>query len=589
MNIWIALILLIVAVVIVALIWFYIHDKKKTAREKEEFSLLKKEREHYPEVIMTFSGDYRITYANQTAKEIFSLDDRYQFKRSAIGVSIKVGKESPEEFFTYIKSITIDKSVKLYNAMIVINGKRKKVNLFLDKSHFKRKTIISCVIDINPVQQQETETKNINLQNGSVDTLTGLSSQFAAISDINQLILQSQKASEPFSLFLLGIDNFDDLQTALGLSYTNQILKSLAQFFKKNKDKKIISYRMDADKFLFVVKYPNENDSLHSKARELLVSIGNIYKDHNDFNLTNSIGIVQYPQDGNNAIQLIDNVYIALHKAQQQGESNIKLFTQEYKSVHIDEVKMNEEIQKGLKNKEFLLYYQPIFDLKGERIIGAESLLRWKHPEHGLLPADKFLDVAEKTGLVVDLGEYVFDEAIKQRQHFNKGSQKNFKITINLSIKEMQVDKLIPKLEVLFKKYNVPRDAINLDFSERSVMNNIDKTAHDFKLLKMFGLSISIDNFGAGCSSFKHLSTFPLSMLKVDRSLIFDLALNLDHQTTVRAIIDFAHALGYQVVAEGVETSKEAAILKTLNCDYAQGYLYSRPLPATEFEELLDL
>ncbi len=189
--------------------------------------------------------------------------------------------------------------------------------------------------------------------------------------------------------------------------------------------------------------------------------------------------------------------------------------------------------------------------------------------------------------MIIDLGEYVFNEAIQERQKCNTGHVKDFQITINLSLKEMQVDQLIPKLEKLFKKYNVEKDAINLDISESDVMEYIDKTAHDFKLLNEFGLSLSIDNFGVGYSSFKYLSMFPLNMIKIDRSLIFDLTLNLEHQMTVRAIINFAHTLGYKVVAEGVETTQEATILKTLNCDYAQGYLYSRPLPAAEFEELL--
>jgi diguanylate cyclase (GGDEF)-like protein len=405
---------------------------------------------------------------------------------------------------------------------------------------------------------------------------------------MNSLIIESKKKSEFFSVFLLGIDHFNDIQTTLGLSYSNQILKTLSQFFASNQDENITIYRMDADKFLLIVRNANEDAPINTIARDMIISVGNVYRDNKDIRLTSSIGIVQYPKDGANATKLIDNAYIALKSAQEQSESNIKLFNADHHAIHIDESKMNKEIRTGLDNNEFLLHYQPIFDLAGERIIGAEALIRWKHPEYGLITADKFLEVAETTGLIVDLGEYVFNEAIQERQKCNTGHVKDFQITINLSLKEMQVDKLIPKLEKLFKKYNVEKDAINLDISESAVMEYIDKTAHDFKLLKEFGLSLSIDNFGAGYSSFKYLSMFPLNMIKIDRSLIFDLTLNLEHQTTVRAIINFAHTLGYKVVAEGVETTEEATILKTLNCDYAQGYLYSRPLPAAEFEELLN-
>ena len=255
--------------------------------------------------------------------------------------------------------------------------------------------------------------------------------------------------------------------------------------------------------------------------------------------------------------------------------------------MHVDEVKMNEEIRKGLKNNEFLLHYQPIFDLEGEQLVGAEALIRWKHPKHGLITADKFLSVADKTGLIVDLGAYVFNEAIKQRERLQLSTEQNFQITINLSLKEMDVEKLIPRLEVLFDKYKVDRSAINLDISESAAMENIDKTVRDFKLLKDFGLSLSLDHFGAGYSSFKYLGILPLDMIKIDRAFIFDLSLSLNHQKTVKSMIYLAHTLGYKVVAEGVETSQEASILSAMKCDYAQGYLYSRPLPALDFEELL--
>ncbi|HHD78830.1 MAG TPA: EAL domain-containing protein, partial [Epsilonproteobacteria bacterium] len=249
--------------------------------------------------------------------------------------------------------------------------------------------------------------------------------------------------------------------------------------------------------------------------------------------------------------------------------------------------KINEEIQMGLKNHEFFLYYQPIFNLKTEDMIGAEALIRWNHPELGIVSADKFLEVAERTGLIIDIGEYVFREAIKQRKVWDDMGLKKFKTTLNLSLKEMHVDKFIQKLETLFSDHSVdPRD-FNLDITESSAMANVEKTAMDFKLFKDLGLSLSLDHFGASASSLKHLQMLPLSMIKIDRSLIFDLYSNLDHQITVKSMIKLIHGLGFKVVGEGVETSKESTLLYDFDCDYAQGYLFSKPLPAKELEELL--
>jgi EAL domain-containing protein (putative c-di-GMP-specific phosphodiesterase class I) len=248
---------------------------------------------------------------------------------------------------------------------------------------------------------------------------------------------------------------------------------------------------------------------------------------------------------------------------------------------------MNEEIINGLKNSEFLLHYQPVFNLETNNMIGAEALIRWKHPKYGLISADRFLHVAEKTGLIVDIGEYVFRDAIKQRKKWDMLGFNKFKITLNLSLREMQVDQLVMKLDKLFEEYKVDSFDFNLDITEADAMANIDKTAVDFKLFKDLGLSISLDNFGAGYSSIKYLQTLPISMIKIDRSLIFDLSSNLDHQMAVKGIIELAHVLGYEVSAEGVETKKESTILSKLGCDHAQGYLFSKPIPVFEFQELL--
>ena len=564
-------------------IWY----KRKMYHISDELTLLKKEKEYYSEAIMVLSDMHEIIYANKSAKILFGLNESYQRMTEAKEIQLKIDTSYPDDFFKVLKKAIERKedSFHLQNVLLATEGKMRQVNIYVDKSEWNVNKTISCVIDMQPISP--VEDKSVVKEAGSTDYLTGMSSQFLALSNINSLSMESEKSSDTFTLFLLGIDHFNDIQITLGLGYTNRILKSMAQYFIDNPNKNMKSYRMDGDKFMVLIKNIKEENEARKIARDILVSVGNIYRDNNDIRLTCSIGISSYPKDGTNATKLIDNAYIALNKAQLQSESNIGFFNDEYQAVRADDIKMNQEIRKGLKNNEFLLHYQPIFDLEGENLIGAEALIRWKHPEHGLISADKFLHVAEKTGLIVELGEYVFSEAIKQRERCDRTQDQNFKITINLSLKEMQVTALIPRLEMLFSKHKVARNTINLDISESSAMENIDKTANDFKLLKDFGISLSLDHFGAGYSSFKYLALLPIDTIKIDRALIFDITLNLSHQTTVKAIVDLAHTLGYKVVAEGVETSQEATILSSLHCDYAQGYLYSRPLPAEEFEALL--
>ena len=586
MNLWILGSLSLVIVLLLLVIWKLIVSRKKFLTVSDELKFFKKEKEYYDESMMMISSDYDILYANQAAKNLFSLVYEKGKYHIDAKIQLQVKSGTREDFLQALENINYahEDSFTLENVYLIVSGEQKKVNIYIDKSIWNIDQTMTCIIDKPKVIQVET---NDAVKDGSIDFLTGLPSQFLALADINSLVIESKKKSNSFALFLLGIDHFNDIQTTLGLGYTNQILKDLAQYFIDNPNEHIKVYRMEADKFIFMIDGLDDDESARKLARDLMVSVGNIYRDNNIMRLTSSIGVAIYPRDGANASKLIDNVYIALDKAQTQSASNIEVFSTEEHVVHIDEVQMNEEIKLGLAKSQFLLYYQPIFDLEGELMIGAEALLRWKHPEHGLVSADKFLDVAEKTGLIVDLGEYAFNEAIQQRQRCDNYVRDDFKITINLSLKEMQVEKLLPRLEMLFEKYKIDKNSINLDVSEGVAMENIDKTANDFQLFKDFGLSIALDHFGAGYSSFKYLNMLPIDMIKIDRSLIFDLTLNLKHQTTVKAIIDLAHTLDYKVVAEGVETSQEASILASLDCDYAQGYLYSRPLPSKEFEELL--
>jgi len=588
MDLWILVGGTLLFLLLLFLLWKNQRSVKMLQHATDELKFFKKEKEYHDEAMFLLSKDFTIIYANKVTKDLFSLDENNEIQGITKNIQLQISNDISEDFFStlYEYSNKFERSFRLNDVLLFVSGQEQKVNIFLDKSASNINGTMTCIIDLNPVSTKVNDKERS--QDGVVDFLTGLPSQFQASTEINSLVIDSKKKSEFFGIFLMGIDHFLDIQTTLGLGYTNKILKRVSQYFMDNPNENIHLYRMDADKFLFVINGLDEDKLARTMAKDLIVTVDNIFRDSNDIRLTSSVGVVLYPRDGENATKLIDNVYIALDKAQQGSESNIEIFTVGDSIIHTDDVHMNDEIKKGLIKSEFLLFYQPIFDLKGEQMIGAEALLRWEHPRYGLISADKFLKVAEKTGLIVDLGEYAFNEAIQQRQRCETKTMHDFQITINLSLKEMQVNQLLSRLEMLFSKYGIERNMINLDISEHVAMQNIDKTANDFRLLKDFGLSLSLDNFGAGYSSFKYLNMLPIDMIKIDRSLIFDLTLNLKHQTTVKAIIELAHTLGYKVIAEGVETSQESSILTALNCDYAQGYLYSRPLPAKEFEALLN-
>jgi len=579
--------MVIVGVLLVAVIlflWLKNTYQKKLSLVDNELKFFKKEKEYYSEAMMVYSKEHKILFANKSAKTLFSLEKEKNEYLLKSNVTLKIANAEPLDFFDVIerKSNATQESFEFKDIILIVNGKKKVVTMYVDRSTWNVDGTVTCVIEM-----QSTSDNHVVKSDGKIDFLTGMDSQFTSLSDINALVIESQKKSESFALFLLGIDNFSDIQSTLGQAYSNNILKNMAKFFKENPDENRKIYRMDCDKFLLLIKHVDEDEIARKVSRKLMMDIGNYYKGDANTRLTVSFGIARYPQHGENATKLINHVYIALDKAQKDSVSNIELFSNEEQTIHSDEVRMNEDIILALKNREFLLYYQPIFNLKEEEMIGAEALIRWNHPKLGLVSPEKFLKVAEKTGLIVDIGEYVFREAMKQRRQWDELGFNKFKITLNLSLREMQVNELIKKINVLFEEYAVDPLDFNLDITEEDAMSSINRTAIDFALFKELGLTISLDHFGAGYSSLKHLQMLPLSMLKIDRSLIFDLSSNLDHQVAVKGIVNLAHTLGYEVVAEGVETSKEIKILNHLNCDHAQGYLFSRPLPVFEFQELL--
>jgi diguanylate cyclase (GGDEF)-like protein len=560
-------------------------QQKKIDEVTKELKFFKQEREYYHEAMLMLSNDAKVLYANLAAKKLFDLQKEEKNNTYSINKKVQILHNTVSNDLINVLHQMINSSedtIYIKDAVLVTDNTKIKASIYMDKNALTINQTVTCIIDTKPAEDSITVDKS-----GEIDFLTGLPSQFVALSDINTLVIDSKRNSESFSLMLLGIDHFDELQVTLGHTNINQILKKLSNFFIENPEKNRKVYRMDCDKFLVRYNHISTDETAHDVAKQLMIDLSNYFKDEEHIRLSVSLGIVIYPNHGQNATKLINNVYIALDEAQKNGESNIWISQEAKLLTHKDEQRLNEEIKKAIRKDEFILHYQPTFDIDGEHMVGAEALLRWKHPEHGLITPDKFLDVAHKTGLIVDIGEYVFDLAITQRKEWDKKGFKKLKISINLSLKDIQVDELIEKLEKLFKRHSVSPSEFNLDISEHDAMKNIEKTIEDCNKFRDLGLSISLDQFGASYSSLKHLQMLPLSSIKIDRSLIFDIASNSVHKIAVEAMVKMAHTMDYSIVAEGVETSKELAILKEIGCEYAQGYLFARPMSVLDFQELL--
>ncbi len=572
---------------IVLLFWMKYHYSKQIDRLQGEIKLFKNTNEYQEEAVVVFSGDYKVISANRSARKLLQLEPFHQNMIPGKEISLQVGHSDAKPLFEVIeKQGKITKgTIHLEKVVMTVDKAAHHINLYIDHSKWNLKNSIICIFQDASKEFREMESEK---RLGEIDFLTNLSSQFKASSDINNLVIAAQRDSKKLALFIFGINNFEKIKVTYGLAYTNNLLKKFSEFLVGQESETAFPYRLDCDTFLYLVKDIENEEAAVEKGREISKKISRFFKSSSrDAHLTFSTGIVLFPDHGRNATKLIDHAFISLAESKEKEDGTVQIFKKEQNHIQADEMIMTEEIKKGLLNKEFEVYYQPIIDLKTMHVKGAEALIRWNHPRLGLLTPIKFIHLAEISGLIVDIGEFVLEEVIYQHKRWGEYGFKDIEISINLSARELLTYQLGERLEQLFIDHKVDPKYFNLDMSEGDAMEDVIKTDLEFSILKKIGVNLSIDHFGVGGSSIEQLQKLPIHTLKIDRSLLSKIDTDKNRQETVKAIVVLAHALNLDVVAEGIETKEQYSMLQKLGCDRAQGYIFSKPAPAFEFQELI--
>ena len=572
---------------IILFLWMKYYYSKEIGRLKGETKLFKNANEYQDEAVVVFTGDYEVLSANRAARKLLQLEPYHQNMIPEKEIYIQVGHSGSQTLFEVIeKQGKITKgTIHLEKVVMTIEGSVHHINLYIDHSEWNFKNSIICVFhDASSKFREEENLKKL----GETDFLTGLSSQFKANSDINQLVITAQRESKQLAFYIFGINNFEKIKITFGLSHANNLLKRFAEFLTGLESENTFAYRLECDNFLYIVKDINDEQAALEKGKDISKKISRFFKTNSkNAHLIFSTGIVLFPDHGRNAGKLIDHAYGALQTSKKKEDGSVEIFKKERYDVQADEVLMVEEMKAGLEKGEFEVYYQPIIDLKTMSIEGAEALIRWNHPRLGLIGPNKFIHLAEVSGLIIDIGEYVLKEVIRQHRHWSEFGFKNIAISINLSARELLTYQLGEKLEQLFIDQKVDPCYFNLDMSESDAMEDAIKTDLEFSILKKIGVNLSIDHFGVGGSSIEQLQKLPIHTLKIDRSILKNVDTDKGHQETVKAIVVLAHALNLEVVAGGIETKEQYAMLQKLGCDHAQGYIFSKPAPAFEFQELI--
>ncbi len=420
------------------------------------------------------------------------------------------------------------------------------------------------------------------------DTLTSLPNRLMFIERLDEVIKSDSSSYSMTAILFVGLDNFKRVNDTLGHAGGDQLLKGVVERFKSVLNERYHLARTGGDEFAVLIPWIKNIEEAASVAKIIFDSLRKSFPIvGREIFMNCSIGISVFPSDGDSAELLFKKADMALHVAKERGKNNNQFYTATMEKSASGRLELENNLRRALEREEFRLLYQPQLDLRTGEISGAEALVRWEHPTLGLVSPLSFIPVAEETGLIVPIGEWVLSTACMQNKQWQRLGFPPLKIAVNLSARQFQQADLINVIARILAKTGVNSTNLELELTESIIMQNVERTVQTLRALHAMGLKLSIDDFGTGYSSLSYLKRFPLSTLKIDRSFVHDITTDPDAAAIAKAIISMAHSLKLEVIAEGVETEPQLTFLRSQNCDKMQGFLFSRPIPAPDFEKLL--
>jgi diguanylate cyclase len=438
----------------------------------------------------------------------------------------------------------------------------------------------------------ETEEQLVYLAN--YDILTNLPNRNLLLERLRQMIRRAAHHHQQQQVIVLtfDLDGFQIVNDSFGSARGDQLLCEIAKRISKLVPPEATVARLGGDEFVIILESYNFVKDTGILTHKLLEQVSKpINLNQHEIVITASIGISIYPNDGVEALSLLNNADTAMSRAKNQGKNTYQFFTNEMNIVSFERLILENQLRKVLLQSEMRLYYQPIVALKNGAIVGVEALLRWQHPEHGLLTPDKFISVLEEMGLIIQIGEWVLRTACEQNYAWQQAGLKPIWVSVNMSGRQFQQADLLASIENILATTKLNPKYLELELTESMLMLD-DKDQNQgsfatFSQLQHMGVKIAIDDFGTGYSSLSYLKRFPVNTLKIDRSFIKDVCVNVDDAAITDAIIAMAHSLQLEVVSEGIENWPQCDFLRRKGCKYGQGYLFSHAIDTDSMTNLL--
>lgn len=551
--------------------------RKLKANEKRYQSLI----QYSHEYITTINKEGIIVHMNPKTMELLGVNEDVFGKIDLIEATVEEDRPIIAEYFNK----AIRGEIQFFEHEVKNNGQRRFLNV----------TLVPIIIDneiegVYSIGKDITEEKLIQERNAYLahhDELTGLTNRRWMEQKIQDTLKFAEENNQKFAILSLDLDRFKAINDTLGHFVGDELLQQIAYRLQNNvyKNKYYVA-RMGGDEFMILCPSFEREEEVIEIAEHILESLAQpLYIQQSELFITASIGIVFYPSSGSNVTKLLKRVDIALYKAKELGRNMYQIYELSMNKEHYISFILERDLRKAILNDEFIPHLQPRVNAFTGKIIGAEALIRWKHPEKGLISPGQFIPIAEETGLIIPIGKWMMKKVCEQLVEWKRLGYSLVPISINISSKSLLQQGFADEIRKCLEEFKLEGKWLEIEITENSIMRNEENVQKTLKEIKEMGVKVFIDDFGTGYSSFNYLKTFEIDGVKVDQSFIRDISNKPENASITSAMIKMAQLLKLEVVAEGVETEEELDFLLRENCCYIQGYFFGKPCPIEEFEK----
>jgi diguanylate cyclase (GGDEF)-like protein len=420
----------------------------------------------------------------------------------------------------------------------------------------------------------------------SHDALTNLPNRVLFEDRLSQALLQAQRNNQALGVMLINLDRFKVINDTLGPAVGDMLLQGAAERLAKCTSEADTLARLGSDEFGLLLAQIGGVDGAAKVNEQIIETLRQpFFFGSHTFHLTVSSGLSVFPQDGQDAHTLLKNAGAALYRAKKQGGNSFQVYSADMTAQALRQIELENNLREALGRDEFVVYYQPQVSVGSRQLVGTEALVRWRRPDQGLVSPAEFIPLAEDTGLIVPIGEWVLRTACAQMKAWIDGGAAGLSVSVNISPRQFRHSNLVEMVRRELGETGLDPSCLEVELTESTVMKNPGSAVETLRALRDMGVKVAIDDFGTGYSSLSYLKTFPISTLKIDRSFVNNLATDTADAAIVKAIVALAHSLDLKVIAEGVETEDQLGLLHELGCDQMQGYLFSTPLPPDRFAQ----